>query len=85
MWFAGQSIDLLKLRRKRMNLRTATTLAVVGAAISTVCQFLSVVARFVQPFARILYGGAGVFMNILFMFVSASYLIFFIILRSKQQ
>lgn len=68
-----------------MSLRTATTLAIAGAAISVTYQFLSVIAQFVQPFARILYGGGGILISILFLFVSGSYLLFFITLYGKQQ
>ena len=68
-----------------MSLRTATVLAIAGAAISTAFQFLSVIAHFVQPFANILYGSAGGFVSTMFLLVSVSYLIFFITLYGKQR
>jgi hypothetical protein len=68
-----------------MTLKSATKIVIAGASLSVVLGILSLLARLIDPLARILYvSGEGVVIGILYILVSVSYLVFFVTLSSKQ-
>lgn len=68
-----------------MSLKAATVVAIVGAAISVTLGVLNVIARYAPSFAEILYVGRGVIVNLAYIAVSVTYLVFFITLHGKQK
>lgn len=68
-----------------MDLKTATTIAIVGAAAWTVLGVMFLIAPHVPALAKILYAGRGTVINVLYAIISATFLLFFITLRGKQK
>jgi hypothetical protein len=69
-----------------MSLKTATLLAIIGAAVDLLLTTLGFIAHFITPLERVLYDGAGgVLLSALYTFGSATFLLFFITLYSNQK
>ena len=68
-----------------MNLKTATILAIVGAAVAVALGVINLITRFVPALSEIIYAGHGIVVGILWILVSVTYLMFFITLYGKQK
>jgi hypothetical protein len=69
-----------------MSLKFATTMAIVGSAIALLLGIMNMVVPFVPSLQEVIYQGPGiVVLQVLWVLVHVSYLLFFITLAEKQK
>ena len=68
-----------------MSLKAATVVAIVGAGMAVTLRMLMMIARYDPSFAAVLYIGRGVMVNVLYIAIYVTFLIFFITLYRKQK
>lgn len=68
-----------------MNLKIATNVAIAGASIGVLLSILYLLSRAFPDLIWVLIARIGIVREVLFTFISVTYLIFFIAFRSKQK